>query len=151
MLCSLDITNGIPTKDPPQEGPYLHIKDPQDPLKTTFWSCGLFSAKFKARDSGLFKALQSSKKLVRGAWDDASWDEQITPHLSRGILVSKVLNLGMCYEQAILRGRWSRNSTSVRKYYYNFQRYRESSARNLYKSSEELIRLKVTYYYSYSS
>jgi hypothetical protein len=116
------------------------LMDGDQPLFTA----GLFLCSQKTASTGLFKSLgpQRISKLIKRSMDEADFDSHWRSHDVRGMVASKLVNMG-CPEQTVtLRARFSLET--FRKHYYKFVQYAEKSDSVTKLEFEHILRIKTT-------
>jgi hypothetical protein len=88
---------------------------------------GLFLCSQKTSSTGVFRSLgaQRISKMIKRSMEEANFDPHWTSHDVRGMVASKLVNMG-CPEQTVtLRARFSLET--FRNHYYKFVQYAEKS------------------------
>ena len=116
------------------------------PGTTPMWTCGLFLYRRPEKSSGLHPALGSDacSKFIRRCFAAAGFDPRWTPHKGRGMGTSKVVNMGLPWGVATIRGRWSETSDTFEKSYFRKTIFLEFSHDNATKTFGFVLRLKET-------
>jgi hypothetical protein len=120
--------------------------DEVEKMKPPILTCGLLLSLHPAKDTGLHKALgkDRSSKIVKHTLIAAGIDEAWTVHKTRGMTTSKVVNMGLVWGSATIRGRWSPNSRTFEKSYFRKTTFLEATPLNAVKTFEVVLRLKET-------
>jgi hypothetical protein len=108
------------------------------------FTAGLFLCSQKSSSTGLFRSLgaQRISKLIKLSMDEADFEGHWTSHDVRGMVASKLVNIG-CPEQTVtLRARFSLET--FRKHYYKFVQYAEKSDAVTKLEFEHILRIKTT-------
>jgi hypothetical protein len=86
---------------------------------------------------------QCSKK-VRRTFERGGVHKKWTAHKGRGMSTSKVVNMGMPWGAAVIRGGWSPNSNTFQKSYFRKTVFLEHDTRNAARTFEYVLRLQET-------
>jgi hypothetical protein len=108
------------------------------------FTCGVFLCSQKTRLTGRFRSLGSQRiaKLIVHSFTEGRIDKHWTAHDLRGIVASKLVNMG-CPEQTVtLRARFSLET--FRTHYYKYVQYAEKSDSIARLEVEHIIRIKGT-------
>jgi hypothetical protein len=118
----------------------------KSPDTSPIWTCGLFLFLYPEKLTGLRPALgkDACSKLVKACFTDAGYDPRWTTHKGRGMVTSKVVNMGLPWGVATIRGRWAETSDTFQKSYFRKTTFLEFSHDNATKSFEFVVRLKET-------
>jgi hypothetical protein len=108
------------------------------------FTAGLFLCSQKTSSTGLFRSLEAQRisKMIKRSMEEANFDPHWTSHDARGMVASKLVNMGYPEQTVTLRARFSLET--FRKHYYKYVQYAEKSDSVTELEFEHILRIKTT-------